>query len=61
MHWQDIAALAIVAITVALFVRGFLKRSPSACGRNCACPSAVRRAPGDRDVMRRLSREQPGH
>lgn len=40
MHWQEIAALAIVGMTAALFVRGFLRRSPSACGRGCACPAA---------------------
>jgi hypothetical protein len=40
MHWQEIAAIAIVGMTVALFVRGFLKRTPSACGRGCACPAA---------------------
>jgi hypothetical protein len=40
MHWQEIAALAIVALTAALLLRGFLRRSPSACGRDCACPAA---------------------
>jgi len=40
MHWQEFAAFAIVGVTTALFVKGFLRRSPSSCGRGCACPSA---------------------
>jgi hypothetical protein len=40
MHWQEFAALAIVGVAAALFVKGFLRRSPSSCGRGCACPSA---------------------
>ena len=43
MHWQEIAALAVVGVTAALFVKGFLRRSPSACGRGCACPAAGRK------------------
>jgi len=41
MHWQEIVALAIVAATAALFVRGFFRRSPAACGRDCACPAVT--------------------
>jgi hypothetical protein len=40
MHWQEIAAFAIVGVTTALFVKGFLRRSASSCGRGCTCPSA---------------------
>lgn len=45
MHWQEIAAFTVVALTAALFVRGFMKRSPSACGRGCACSSARPKSP----------------
>ena len=45
MHWQEITALAIVAVTAALFVRGFLRRSPSSCGRDCACPAVSAQPP----------------
>lgn len=38
MHWQEFAAFAIVGITAALFVRGLMRRSPAACGRDCSCP-----------------------
>lgn len=43
MHWQEIAAFAVVGVTAALFVKGFLRRSPSSCGRGCACPAAGRK------------------
>ena len=43
MDWQEIAALAVVGVTAALFVKGFLRRSPSSCGRGCACPAAGRK------------------
>ena len=45
MYWQEIAALSIVGMTVALFVRGFLRRSPSACGRDCACSAVGAKSP----------------
>ena len=38
-HWQTIAAFAIVALTLALFARNFLRSqgSKSGCGEGCGC------------------------
>jgi hypothetical protein len=36
MNWQTPAALAVVVLTVFLFV---FKKRKSSCGGNCSCPS----------------------
>jgi len=43
MDWQEIVAFAVVGVTAALFVKGFLRRPTSSCGRGCACPAAGRK------------------
>ena len=48
MDWQEIVAFAVVGVTAALFVKGFLRRSPSSCGRGCACPAAGRKLEANR-------------
>lgn len=38
-HWQTIAALAVVGVTVLLFLRNLLGREKTSCGGQCECPT----------------------
>jgi hypothetical protein len=52
-NWQPGAAMAIVGLTVALFVRHILRRRRSACGEHCEC---VR---GEAQVVRTRRSDNP--
>lgn len=55
-HWQTIAALGVVGITAAVFIRRMLHRDQTSCGGSCECPTKkmarrteIPEAPGNRD------------
>jgi hypothetical protein len=41
---QTIAALLVVAVSVALLARSLLKKKAPGCGGGCGCPSATIKA-----------------
>ncbi len=46
-NWQTPAALAVVAVTAAVFARRLLRRRRRrGCGSGCGCPRPVERHPG---------------
>lgn len=38
-HWQRIAALTVVGVTVLLFLRRVLRKRTGSCGGDCECPA----------------------
>ena len=44
-NWQTMVAMAIVALTVALFVRRLMGGRKSGCGEGCGCLEGNRKVP----------------
>ena len=45
-NWQTVAALVVVALTLALFARRLLRgRGKSGCGGDCECDAKIARRP----------------
>jgi hypothetical protein len=47
MDWQEVTALAVVALATFMLVARAVRRPRPACGGDCAC-EAARRSPEDR-------------